>query len=222
MKTFPDKKTTIRNYFNRSSQKKYDQNHISTNFDPILKTIFDSSLLNRYLSKKKISIIDVGAGSCDFETILFTKRKFTDNDVVVALDFSKSMVEKCMRKTMYNIHPLVSDATSLALRNNCSDITIFLNVLPYIENVENAMSELFRITKKNGIIIIVKPIRDQYGFWEDQFENIEINYHDNFKECIQSNMFKVLEMSDVAIYPIDEVDCIKVPIAELLILGVIK
>ncbi len=76
-------------------------------------------------------------------------------------------------------HPLCGDLIRLPYRNECFDFVSALDVLEHIKNDEDAVSEISRVLKRNGIVIITVPHRMKYYTNQDHlighYRRYEIN-----------------------------------------------
>jgi len=76
-------------------------------------------------------------------------------------------------------YPLCGDLNSLPYRDGTFDFISALDVLEHIENDESAVSEISRILKKKGIVVITVPHRMKYYTTQDRiighYRRYEIN-----------------------------------------------
>ena len=77
-------------------------------------------------------------------------------------------------------HPLCGDLVTLPYRAESFDFVSALDVLEHIKNDELAISEISRILKKNGIVVITVPHRMKYYTNQDRiighYRRYEINH----------------------------------------------
>lgn len=215
----------VHRYFSRMSEGAYHKHHISMDKEIIYNAVFKSTILNKYLRKSKITIVDVGAGCCDLEEKLLDVLSLDQDVSMVALDMSSNMLKNSKivpKKYPFSIQFISADAISAGVKSDCSDITFIINVLPYIDDVRSLLSELYRITRTNGIIVIVKPVKDRFNFWERYFDDIKIYFHENFENIIDLERFQIVENSPIELNPIQDVEIIKVQIGKLMIIKVLK
>jgi len=211
---------SIYHYFNGISKSEYSKHHISMNNGIICNAVFKSDTINKFLRKSKITLVDIGAGCCDLEKKLVDVLNPNQDILIIAIDRSSNMLRN--RKMIperfpFNIRFIVAEATSLGLRDNCSEITFVINVLPYIKNIKLFSNELYRITRNKGLIVIVNPVKDKFNFWERYFNDIKIHFHENIENFFVSNKFQVIENLPINLNPVQDVEIIKVPIAKLLV-----
>jgi SAM-dependent methyltransferase len=76
-------------------------------------------------------------------------------------------------------YPLCGDLNSLPYRNETFDFVSALDVLEHIKDDELAISEISRIIKKNGVVVITVPHRMKYYTTQDRiighYRRYEIN-----------------------------------------------
>lgn len=215
----------IYRYFSRISEENYSKCHISMNNEIIYNAVFKSNTLNEFLRKPKMTVVDIGAGCCDLEKKLVGVLSPNQDISIIAIDISSNILKNSKivpQKYPFNIQFVLADATSTGLKSDCSDITYIINVLPYIEDVRSLLNELYRITRTNGIIVIVKPVRDRFNFWQRYFDEIKIHFQENFENVIDLERFQLVENISIDLNPIQDVKIIKVPIAKLMVLKVLK
>ncbi|MFA5887632.1 MAG: class I SAM-dependent methyltransferase [Candidatus Nanoarchaeia archaeon] len=92
--------------------------------------------------------LDVGIGSGDLETSL----SLTD---VAGIDISSKMIDEC-RKIHPNFKLCVSDAEALPFENECFDFVCCRNLLQHFVDPCKAFGEMYRVTKKNGKILVIE------------------------------------------------------------------
>ena len=106
---------------------------------------------------KKIEILDAGAGDC------FAKRFFTgENYKYTAMDFSDGCaVDNPLKLDVFG------DVQNIPFENNKFDLVLCLEVLEYASDPQKAVSELFRVLKKNGVLLVSMPL--MVGFHNDLY-----------------------------------------------------
>ena len=97
-------------------------------------------------TKKKGNLLDIGAGTGDF--ISYAKNK---NWKVVGIEPSQKAKELAQKKGV----PFVEDSQELS--DNSFDVITMWHVLEHVENIDKQLSELKRISKPGGIIVIAVP-----------------------------------------------------------------
>ena len=102
------------------------------------------------LFPKKAKMLEVGCGSA-FVSLYFTKRGFQ----VSCLDINKFILEvakKNFKKERVKGEFVVGDAEKLPFKSQEFDIVTSFGLLEHFENPKNAISEMVRVLKPNGIL----------------------------------------------------------------------
>ena len=127
---------------------------------PGIKCRFDILKANIDTKKKYNYGIDLGSSGNSF---LF----FLDNiNQKFSLDISDLPLKQYIHKTEW--HPLCGDLKKLPYRDNSFDFLSAIDVMEHIRDDEYAVSEISRILKKNGIIVISVPHRMKYYTQQDR------------------------------------------------------
>jgi ubiquinone/menaquinone biosynthesis C-methylase UbiE len=95
-------------------------------------------------------ILDVGCG-----TGVFTRDILSRGSRVIGLDISSPMLMRAHQKAKgYLFHATAGDMTSLPFAGECFDRVFSMTALEFIEDGQAAVRELFRVTKKQGTIVV--------------------------------------------------------------------
>jgi ubiquinone/menaquinone biosynthesis C-methylase UbiE len=95
-------------------------------------------------------IVDAGCG-----TGLFTLDMLASGARVASLDLSLPMVIRAAARFRWlPFNPLVSDMLALPFREGNFDKAVSITALEFIEDARSAVGELFRATKKGGVIVV--------------------------------------------------------------------
>ena len=102
------------------------------------------------VDNSQILLLDIGCGPGTFSKIL-ARRGFK----VYGIDFSPEIITVAKRKSeKLNIDYQVASIYSLPFKDNYFDKIICLGVLQTIEDHQRAISEIRRVLKKNGLLVI--------------------------------------------------------------------
>lgn len=101
------------------------------------------------ISKSPLTFLDLCCGTGDLSGIL--KDTFPQSKVI-GVDFSKNMLEIAQKKHP-DIELIEADCTQLPFENQSFDLCIISFGLRNIEDMEKALSEIYRILKKDGYFI---------------------------------------------------------------------
>jgi len=124
--------------------KKYGINKLSLN-------TWLMGLLNEY-HDTKISVADIGCGKGDLITDIVSSFKIKEG---VGVDVSQSMVEFCSKSIKRKrIFFIKGDITKIPLQTKKYDVVVCTHVLHHVKDLDSAIKELMRVTKKNGTILI--------------------------------------------------------------------
>jgi len=190
--------------------------HLSIRDRILLEPVTGSRLISSRLAEPEQTIVDLGAGLCDLRRGL----PLHETSEFVALDKSLNMLRNGVRvlgDLCTSLSLVVSDAICCALSSNCSDVSFVIGVTPYVESVNHLASELARIGKPGGLVVLIHPEKGM--FWEDEFEGVRTYFHDarEIVKQFDSVALRLLELQPICIYPIPDVRSIKLIIANLMI-----
>ncbi len=108
--------------------------------------------INKYLSKKKLKILDVGGGIGRFAIPLAKKK----HEVILS-DISQGMLnnaKKIATKQNVILTYVKESVINLKYDNNSFDVVLVMNaILDYCGDHEKALKEIHRILKPNGLLI---------------------------------------------------------------------
>jgi ubiquinone/menaquinone biosynthesis C-methylase UbiE len=95
-------------------------------------------------------LLDTGCG-----TGVFTTDFIAAGATVVGLDISRPMLQRAVAKTPPNsFSPIQADMRRLPFADNAFDKTVSITALEFIEDAAAAVSELFRITRPGGCVLV--------------------------------------------------------------------
>jgi ubiquinone/menaquinone biosynthesis C-methylase UbiE len=96
------------------------------------------------------TILDVGCG-----TGVFTRDILSFGTRVTGIDISQPMLKRARQKAgAYSFREIVGDMRSLPFADNCFDKVISVTALEFIEDGKGVVRDIFRVTKKGGIIVV--------------------------------------------------------------------
>lgn len=134
------KKNTI-NFFNKMANKNHGDSF--KHYDNVIKWI---------KNKNETELLDIGTGKGDLlEKILLIYPNRNWN--LVGIDISEKMIEKAVEKNL-SAKFEVGDSENLPFKNCSFDIITCINSFHHYENPEKAISEIKRVLRPNGIIIL--------------------------------------------------------------------
>lgn len=116
---------------------------------------FDEYVKNHINSNDKI--LDYGCGPGTFSI----KMSKMTNDIVYGVDISENFIDECFRLknklNLDNFRPSFIEPGILPFENNTFDVILLFHVIHHLEDIEKNFSEINRVLKKNGKIIIYEP-----------------------------------------------------------------
>lgn len=135
-----------------------------TRYIPFAQEIKD--FVDKFLGKEKLKILDIGCGP---GYLLLEIAKLMPNSQLIGVDLSEDMLhiamEKFKEKSINSIAFREGPAESIPIDNAHSDVVVCLNSLHDFNDAEETLSEIYRITKKGGIIIL-KDKNGAYPKWK--------------------------------------------------------
>lgn len=148
MQNFSKNPEFIKNLFNKISPD-YDKLNDIMSFGLHRKIKKDVINILFKLNSSPLNILDLCTGTGDIARLL--KEKFP-NVRVTGVDFSDKMLE-IARDKHSSIEFLQADCTQLPFEDNSFDICTISFGLRNIENMEQAISEIYRVLKPGGIFV---------------------------------------------------------------------
>ena len=95
-------------------------------------------------------ILDVGCG-----TGVFTLNILAFGPRVTGLDISQPMLKRAEHKTQgYPFRSVAGDMLSLPFEDERFDKAVSMTALEFVEDAKGAVADLFRVTKKGGVIVV--------------------------------------------------------------------
>jgi ubiquinone/menaquinone biosynthesis C-methylase UbiE len=151
----------ITNYFSKKASQYdlVDQQLYWRLSDELLKEIIQSKIIKLFLKRKKIKVLDAGAGTARWSLVLhnlFKKKRIESYFDLV--DITKEMLVEAERK-IDNLNTASSMKTFLgniedlsSFKDNVYDLSIsFYNVLSFVEKPKIALGQIHKKLKKGGI-----------------------------------------------------------------------
>jgi len=140
---------------------KKEKSHYETNryFKAFVKMLEDGTLhsyLKYYIKfvrkyvKKDSKILDLGCG-LGLSSYLLSK-----NYEVIGADYSRPFINYAKKK-FRNVKFKKEDARKLSFKNQTFDTVAACGFIEHIKEVDKVLKEMLRVTKKNGLIIVVSP-----------------------------------------------------------------
>ncbi len=111
----------------------------------------EQNLVMEFLSPARgETILDAGCG-----TGVFTLAILAAGARIIGLDLSPPMLNSAVRKCRFlPFSPVAGDMGCLPFPDESFDKSISLTALEFIEDGKQAVSELFRVTKRGGVVVV--------------------------------------------------------------------
>lgn len=113
-------------------------------------------LLEKYTNSERLSILDAGCGPG-----IFIREAAKRGHQVVGIDSSEKMIETASGSMERNGSVVQGffrgDIENLPFRDNSFDAVFCIGVLPYLPDDDRSISELLRVLKKGGVMIVGLP-----------------------------------------------------------------
>ena len=149
---------------------------------------------------KNDKIIEIGCGSGNL-------LKHLECDNISGVDISPLMIEEC-KKILPKGKFLTGDAENLQFKDNAFDKVIISEVLYYLPDLNKAISEAFRVLKKDGLLLITS-LNKKYNFVRTFVKVLKIGVHDDIsmsyislkklKKILTEKGFKIEEIKPIPI-----------------------
>lgn len=176
---------------------------IANNWDVIRSEYFEEKLKYKVLSKAEIDnkiVTDLGCGT-GFVSLALAEKA----NLVFSLDQSNNMLKELKKeiskKAITNIYPIKSDLENIVLFDESVD-AVFINMaLHHVVNVDKAISEIYRILKKGGIIVI-SDVTEHDGQWarEEMYDEWLGFSNEQINNWLSKYNFKNIEIENTDLY----------------------
>ena len=152
------KEKVLKYYVNWTKKGEYNKNMVEWNYQAPQNA---AKLFNKYAPNKDINILDAGCGS-GLVGVELQKYGYTK---ITGVDFSNEMLNLIPNK-IYNQLELIDLNKKLKYKESIFDAVICVGTFTYGHVKANALNELIRILKKNGLICftINEGIYKKYQF----------------------------------------------------------
>jgi len=116
------------------------------------------------------TLIDIGCGEGHFLRHIAPKIEHG-----VGIDSSKTLIKSASRFKS-NLDYVVADGTDIPFSDDQFDVSLSMMTLLWLENYEDHLNEMFRVTKTQGIVAVPHP----YSFHMGRIEEGEIRMSKGF------------------------------------------
>jgi ubiquinone/menaquinone biosynthesis C-methylase UbiE len=128
---------------------KYDQWFTTPNGSLVRK--YESELILDFLKTAPGEmVLDAGCG-----TGVFTREFISSGSQVIGLDISFPMLRRAREKSGgVRFHPIWGDISTMPFRDEAFDKVVSVTALEFIAEAKSAVAELFRVTRKGGVVVV--------------------------------------------------------------------
>lgn len=149
-----DKRLTKEIELHKNLSKSYNLRH-ELGYAKIHQVYWNEEILKRIPQAKNVKILDLGCG-----TGAFLPDLANNYDFVVGMDLSLDMLKKIETKNQ-SLKGLVSaDGSRLPFSSGAFDIIVCRSSLHHVRKLGQALEEISRILKKDGILVFSEPSND--------------------------------------------------------------
>ena len=119
-----------------------------------------------YLSRED-SILDIGAGTCNFSELLMKR------------GFDVTAVDVCDLSFVDGIRPVIFDGDTLPFADRAYDVALLIHVLHHTDDPERLLAEAARAARRIVIVedIITNPVQKYVTYYADSLLNLEFHGH---------------------------------------------
>jgi ubiquinone/menaquinone biosynthesis C-methylase UbiE len=111
--------------------------------------------IKKYIPVEKINILDFGCGTGE---IIKASIKISNKSTFTGIDISNNAIRRAKKRFDKSVHFYqVEDGAKFPLKSGSFDYITALDVIEHIYDVDKAISELHRVLKKKGKILITTP-----------------------------------------------------------------
>jgi len=112
--------------------------------------IMEKEIVSKYYPNKLGKVLDLGVGRGRYLDILEQK-----SDIMLALDISSKMLENVKKKYKNKkIYLVQGDCDCLPFKSETFELINAIQIIGHSENIRNFLDEVYRVLKRDGILII--------------------------------------------------------------------
>lgn len=145
-------------------------------------------LIEKYIGKKNLKILDVGCGSGMNLTAL---GKYGD---AFGIDSSPEAIMFCKKRNLKNVKLGIAEKTGFAA--NSFDLITALDVIEHTKDDSKSLEELYRILKPGGYIIITVPAYEAlWSQWDVVLQHYRRYSREGLIKLLKDKKFEILKLS---------------------------
>ena len=161
--------------------------------------------IKELLPSRPLKGLEVGVGSAKFAKPLHIK---------IGIEPSKKMAKKA-KKAGIKVYKAVAE--DLPFKDSSFDFVLMVTTICFISDISKAFSEIFRVLKKNGFVIIAFVDKDsllgkEYLLKKDKskfYSKANFFGVDDVKKLLRQNHFKIKKIRQLLIYNMQPGDILK-------------
>jgi len=112
--------------------------------------IMEKEIVSKYYPNKLGKVLDLGVGRGRYLDILGPK-----SDMILALDISSKMLENIRKKYKNRkIYLVQGDCDFLPFKSETFDLINAIQIIGHSENIHNFLDEVYRVSKRDGTLIL--------------------------------------------------------------------
>ncbi|NFA58940.1 class I SAM-dependent methyltransferase [Clostridium sporogenes] len=172
---------------------------IAEDWNVIRSDYFEERLKYKILSITNIKDKVVGDLGCG--TGFVSLALANEASIVFSIDNSRNMLKElstaASKKDYKNIYPIKSSLDNLAIFDESLNVVFINMALHHIKDAKKAISEMYRVLKKDGIVII-SDVREHDGEWakEEMFDEWLGFSNEQMTSWLEEAGFKNIEMEN--------------------------
>lgn len=118
--------------------------------------------------------------------------KYYTRHIVIAVDNSKSMIERARKRQKDNVCLLQMNGEALSFPNESFDYVILSHVIAVVEHPEKVMLEVHRVLKPNGKIIILNHFTPN-----NWLKYLDISFAKISRLLYFRSVFRITELAEI-------------------------
>ncbi|NFR85597.1 MULTISPECIES: class I SAM-dependent methyltransferase [unclassified Clostridium] len=176
---------------------------IADSWNVIRSEYFEEKLKYKVLSKALIEnkiAADLGCGTGFISLALSEKA-----NLIFSLDQSNNMLKELKKEVskrdITNIYPIKSNVENIVLFDESVDVVFINMALHHVANIEKAISEIYRVLKKGGSVVI-SDVTEHDGEWakEEMYDEWLGFSNDQITNWLNKYSFKNVEIENTDLY----------------------
>jgi ubiquinone/menaquinone biosynthesis C-methylase UbiE len=108
--------------------------------------------LETLIKARGAKALECGIGTGEFFAMCLAE----NGKDVYGIDFSEPLLIDCkdrFRKKGHVAHLAIADAAEISFKDNSFDVVFAIGVMPFMKDLDHAVNEMLRVTKKGGIVV---------------------------------------------------------------------